>query len=278
MASIEHQLTEIYVIVDDYLKTHPAVAQWRHSPNATPALTDAEVMTIGLMQGCLGVATLKQTYLLIAMNHKSAFPKLCSYNQWLARLHRLNPLIGCLLGATRSLGPRSLYLMDSKPIPVCLPIRHGRVRLLREDGAYFGKSSKGLFFGFKLHALMTVDGQLQSAFLTPANWNDRDLALALGWAVPGGVVLADLGYVGQEIAQVLADEADLLLITPADAGDRRALVSTLRERIETVFSQLWHRFIDRVYSRSWLGLWNTLMLKLLNYTFIHAGLLTPTQD
>jgi hypothetical protein len=55
MASIEHQMTEIYVVVDDYLKTHPDLAQWRQSPNATPAFTDAEVITIGLMQGCLGI-------------------------------------------------------------------------------------------------------------------------------------------------------------------------------------------------------------------------------
>jgi len=271
-------MTEIYVVVDDFLKAQPEVANWRRSPNAQPALTDAEVITIGLMQGCLGVATLKQTYLLIAMNHRSAFPKLCSYKQWIARLHRLSPIIGRLLGAARAPSPWSLYVMDSKPIPVCLPIRHGRVRLLRDEGAYFGKTAKGWFFGFKLHALMTVDGQLMNAFLTPANWDDRQVALALGWAVHGGVVLADLGYVGQEIAHLLADEADLLLITPADAGEHRALVSTVRERIETLFSQLWNRFIDRVFSRSWLGLWNTLMLKMLNYALIHAGLLTSTQD
>ena len=30
-----------------------------------------------------------------------------------------------------------------KPIPLCKPIRHGRVRLLRDEGAYFGKSTTG---------------------------------------------------------------------------------------------------------------------------------------
>jgi hypothetical protein len=82
----------------------------------------------------------------------------------------------------------------------------------------------------------------------------RQVALALGWVVEGGIVLADLGYLGREITHLLADEADLLLITPADASEHRALVSTLRERIETLFSQLWTRFIDRVFSCSWHGL------------------------
>lgn len=74
-----------------------------------------------------------------------------------------------------------------------------------------------------------------------------------------------------------ADEADLLLIHPADAGKkrspRRALVSSLRERIETIFSGLWNRFSDRVYSRSWQGLWSGLKLKMLHFNLRQANLL-----
>jgi hypothetical protein len=84
--------------------------------------------------------------------------------------------------------------MDSKPIPVCKPIRHGRVRLLRDEGAYFGKNQAGWYFGFKLHVLSHHSGALLCAFLTPANVDDRDVAAALADAVEGGVLLADLGY------------------------------------------------------------------------------------
>jgi hypothetical protein len=49
----------------------------------------------------------------------------------------------------------------------------------------------------------------------------------------------------------------------------------VRERIETVFSGLWARFIDRVFSRSWEGLWSTLKLKMLHYNLCLAGIL-PT--
>jgi hypothetical protein len=47
----------------------------------------------------------------------------------------------------------------------------------------------------------------------------------------------------------------------------KCLISTIRERIETVFSQLWARFIDRIQSWSWCDLWNTVTLKLLRYTY-----------
>lgn len=138
MPSIIDHMTEIYCFVDDFFKTHVALAHWRRSPNHQPAFTDAEVITIALMQSHFGVASLKQTYHLIADNFASAFPQLCSYQQWLAYLHRLTPLIGRLFESACFPSRCQLYLIDSKPIPVCKAIRPGRVRLLRDEGAYFG--------------------------------------------------------------------------------------------------------------------------------------------
>ena len=155
MPSIIDQLTEIYVFIDDHLKQHPEKAQWRGSNNDEPAFSDTEVLTIGLSQSALGVQSLKETYQKIRDNHRAAFPHLPSYKQWLARLHTLNHLVSDLLLASTALlsGQSKLYLIDSKPIPVCHPLRHGSLRLMREDGAHFGKTKKGWFFGFKLHAL-----------------------------------------------------------------------------------------------------------------------------
>ena len=50
------------------MKTHSQLAHWRHSPHAQPRFSDAEVLTIALMQGVLEVTTLKQTYRLVAQN------------------------------------------------------------------------------------------------------------------------------------------------------------------------------------------------------------------
>jgi IS5 family transposase len=279
--SVTDQMTQVYVFVDDYLKSHPALAKWRRSPNATPVFTDAEVITIALLQGTFQCATLKHTYQMVAANWRSAFPHLCTYSQWIARLHALAALVGHLIQA--ALGqchlPGRLYIVDGLPIPVCKPIRHGRVRLLHEEGAYFGKSSIGWYFGFTLHTLIHHSGTILSAVLTPANWDEHDPALALALSVDGGVVLGDLGYrsQGDALAHTLAEEAELLLIHPADAGKktdpRRVLVSSLRARIETSFSSLCRRFADRVYSRSWQGLWSSLKLKMLHFNLCQAGLL-----
>jgi hypothetical protein len=228
------------------------------------------------MQPAFGVATLKKAHSLIADNFRSAFPNLCSYKQWIARLHALSDIVGHLIESARKTDgfDAKLFVFDSKPIPVCKPIRHSRVRVMREEGAWFGKTSKGWFFGFKLHASININGHFVGGVLTPGNWNDRQAAVALGLTSDGGVALGDLGYSGEPIAEELAEEAEMLLITKGEAGDQKALICSLRARIETFFSQLWAIFIDRVYSRSWRGLWNTIKLKLFFYNLRHAGILS----
>lgn len=274
--SVDHQMTEIYCFVDESLKAQPTLEQWRHSPHAFPHFSDAEVLTVALLQGVFEVASLKQTYRLVAYNWRAAFPRLPSYKQWLTRLHQLLPHVGSLL-ATTCTHPATaarLYLIDSKPIPLCQPVRHGRVRLLRDEGAYFGKTSKGWFFGFKLHLLRHIDGRVLNIILTPGNWDDRDPALVLVQSVDGGVTLGDLGYRGAEWVARLAEDAAMLLLTRDQVPTHKFLLSQVRQGIETTFSQLWRKFVDRVFSRSWHGLWNTIQLKVLYYNLVHAAVVS----
>jgi len=70
---------------------------------------------------------------------------------------------------------------------------------------------------------------------------------------------------------LLAEEAEMLLLTRADAPQHKFLLSQVRQAVETTFSQLWYRFIDRIFSRSWQGLWNTIKLKVIYYNLCHAG-------
>jgi transposase len=152
--------------------------------------------------------------------------------------------------------------------------RIGRGRAAAGSSASWARTSSGWFFGFKLHLLMAHAGRILSAVLTPANFQNQEAATALGYATEGGILLGDLGYRASTNAELVAEETGLLIVTPKDAGTQRALVSSVRERIETLFSQLWSKFIDRVFSRSWNGLWNTIKLKLLNYNLCQAGLLS----
>jgi Transposase DDE domain len=198
---------------------------------------------------------------------------LCALDRASARPHRPP---GGLLRATTNLTPETaaFYRIDAKPLPVCHPVRHRRVRLLREAGAWFGKTSKGWFFGFKLHVLRHMAGRIVNVALTPGNWDDRAPALTLLLGVNGGVTLGDWGYRGQQRVAEWAEEADMLVLTRAEAPEKKYLLAQVLQAMETSFSQLWYQFLDRVFSRSWRGLWNTVQLKLIYYNLRHAGVLS----
>ena len=116
--------------------------------------------------------------------------------------------------------------------------------------------------------------------LLPGNWDDRRAVQALALSIGGGVLLGDQGYSGEETFDWLYfnwlyDEAQTLRVMPSDEGEPElSAVSQARQRIESSFSSLWRRFTDRVYSRSWRGLWTTLLLKILDFNMERAGIIT----
>lgn len=267
MLSISEQLILVYCLADDGIKSEKNGGHWRKSNNQ-PKCTDAEIIAVAMMQSYFGCATLKRTYLLVKANEPKAFPHLPSYKQWLNRWHQLSFQMGAILESI-PLNIRDLeeiYVIDSFPIPMCQPIRHGRVNLLRDEGAYFGKGTKGWFFGFKSHVLSTRSGQIVGGVLLPTSYDDREGARRLASLMEeGSVAIADLGYWGKKFQLEIYEEEGVLFLTRADITDQRLKIihSIIRERVEGVFSSLWQRFATRVYSRSWNGLWNTLKLKML---------------
>ena len=69
----------------------------------------------------------------------------------------------------------------------------------------------------------------------------------------------------------MAEEAELWRITRDQAPAHKWLLRQVRQGIEPTFSQVWRKFVDRVFRRSGHGLWNTLQLKVLYYNLLHAG-------
>jgi hypothetical protein len=117
LPSLEHQLTELSVLIDEFLRGRPALAYGRPSPHDSPAWADAAVLTRAGRPGCLGGASLQQTERLVAYNYRSAFPGLCSYQPWRARWPALTVPIRALLSITRPWPPGSpaFSRLDTQP-------------------------------------------------------------------------------------------------------------------------------------------------------------------
>ncbi len=113
--------------------------------------------------------------------------------------------------------------------------------------------------------------------MLPTSYDDRAGARMLASLMAeGSLCVADLGYRGATFQTEIYEEEGVLFLTRADITSQKLKIlhSTIRERVEGIFSSLWGRFATRVYSRSWHGLWNTLKLKMLDYKLCFANLIS----
>ena len=142
--------------------------------------------------------------------------------------------------------PSSRYfIIDSFPLPVC---RFGRARFchsFRADGANYGRcpSKKETYFGFKVHALITLEGYITAFEITPASVDDREGLRDLAENQFGLVILGDKGYTGENLYDDMRKKGICLMsLKPSNykknwSREIRQLIFRFRRRVETVFSQ-----------------------------------------
>ena len=73
----------------------------------------------------------------------------------------------------------------------------------------------------------------------------------------------------------------MLRVIPSDGpsgGEGHSDISRARQQAESSFSGLWRWFSDRVYARSWHGIWTNLLLKMLHFNLERAGIVSQPAD
>ena len=140
----------------------------------------------------------------------------------------------------------NIRIVDSMPIPVC---EFGRAHFSKcfKGEASYGRcpSKKQTYFGFKFHALTTIDGFLSDYIITPANVDDRNAVWDLCDKYKSISIIGDKGYVNKMLTPELKVEMNinLLFLKHRNSKDNylkdiRQLIFKARRRIETSFSQL----------------------------------------
>lgn len=197
-------LTALFCTVHDFWKNFEPV--WnRHSiglkSKRCPSLCMSEVITILIFFHVSGYREFKRFYLYeICMHLRKEFPKAPSYTQFLALQKRaLIPmycistiLSGCCSGVS---------FVDSTSLEVCHIKRASSNRVFK-GLARKGKTTKGWFYGLKLHLVINEYGELLSWMLTPGNVNDRVPIFKLVKDV-FGKLFGDRGYISQELSDQL---------------------------------------------------------------------------
>src|SRR5450759_5148825 len=118
-ADLDTLATALYVRTDDLLKITPERAPWRPAVGIAPKISDAEVVTLAVMQALLGF-TSEARWLRFATDHlRHLFPYLPHQPGYNKRLRRLAETISWLIGALArdaTVWTDDVWVIDSTPV------------------------------------------------------------------------------------------------------------------------------------------------------------------
>ena len=163
----------IFVWIDELLKENPAVLR---RPGPDPIVSDAEMMTLMLMQALAGEISDEAWLRRVARDFGDCFPRLPERTRYQRRRAILESALKYLVDFIQSaLGedPR-LRVIDSAPIPVCHNVRARRCRSFAGEATWgWCAAKKAYFYGFRLHLLITEQGLPVAWTVLTAKCHDR---------------------------------------------------------------------------------------------------------
>ena len=171
------------------------------------------------------------------------------------------------------------FIIDSMPVEVCKLSRSGTSKICK-DAEYcypnrgFCASQQMSFYGYKLHAVCSVNGVFQSIDLSPASVHDIHYLKDIREQLSNCTLLGDKGYLSSEIQIDLFNYANIELETPKRINQKEYkpqfyLYKKQRKRIETLFSQLCDQFmIRRNYAKTFEGFKARLIAKITALTVV----------
>jgi hypothetical protein len=239
--------TALYVRTDDLLKDSPERAPWRPAVGICPRISDAELVTLAVMQALLGF-TSEARWLRYARAHlRGMFPRLPrqpGYNKRLRALAATMSWLIAVLARDTSVWSDDVWVADSTPVE-CGRSRETTRRSDLAGWAEYGycASHSRYFWGLRLHLLTTLHGLPAGFALTGAKADERQVLLgilkepALSAGRTGQVIIADKNYYGHQFEAALAEEG-FCLLRPARKGEAARpgtrFFRPLRQIIESV--------------------------------------------
>jgi hypothetical protein len=234
------------VRTDDLLKESPQIAPHRPAAGIAPQLSDAELVTLAVLQALLGFTSEARWIRHAGAHLRHLFPYLPQQPGYNKRLRAARGLIRhCtrVLAASTSLRTDDVWVVDSTPVE-CARSRETVKRSELAGWAQYGycASHSRWFWGLRLHLLCTLHGLPVGFALAGAKADEREVLLeilgdpALAAGRPGQVIIGDKGYYGRDFETALA--AGFTLLRPARKGEPepagRQYFKPLRQVIESV--------------------------------------------
>ena len=231
-----------------------------HPPTKKTRLPLVMLVTLILFKFFVGHRSWKEYYRYLKSHHHGVtIGYLPTYQNFMTSMHRLVSYALVFLEAVRKYYKQGVDLQfaDATALPVCRIKREFTYKVAKGLAAK-SKGTMGWYYGFKLHLVCDVHGQILAWRITTATVDDRK-GLALVWEELTGMIVADAGYLGsnwQETAQNLG----LILMTGVKKIMKKLMsrwqhaLFKARQIIETVFSVVKFRLgMDTTLPRSVMG-------------------------
>lgn len=242
-----------------------------------PKLKDLELISLALTAEFMGIDSESHLFRHIPVTIRQKIDR-SVYNRRKRRL--ANKIDEIRIKLARSFNEsENIFIIDSMPVEVCKLSRSGTSKICK-DAEYcypnrgFCASQKMHFYGYKLHAVCSVNGVFQSVDLSPASVHDIHYLKDIREQLSDCTLLGDKGYLSSEMQIDLFNYAHIELETPKrvnqkDYKPQFYLFKKQRKRIETLFSQLCDQFmIRRNYAKSFEGFKTRLLAKITALTVV----------
>ena len=242
-----------------------------------PKLSDKELIAMNLTAEYLGIDSEYELFRKLPLDLSSKIDRTV-YNRRKRKLgFYINELR--LKLAERFNEYEDYFVIDSMPLEVCKLSRSVRSKICKEtDYTYPDKgycAAQGMhYYGYKLHAVCSVDGVFQSVDLSPASVHDIHFLKDINTQLSDCVLIGDKGYLSAQIQLNLFETASIQLETPKrknqkDYKPQAYIYKKKRKRIETLFSQLCDQFmIRRNYAKTFEGFKTRILSKITALTVI----------
>ena len=247
-ADLDTLATALYVRTDDLLKACPHRAPARPKVGIAPKISDAELITLAVMQAVAGRPSEARWLRSAGCHLRHLFPYLPGQPGYNKRLRHLADTIAWLitvLARDTSLFTDDVWVVDSTPVECARSTETVRRSDLAGWAQYgYCASHSRYFWGLRLHLVCTLHGLPVGFALTGAKADEREVLLDILHTDPaltadraGQTVIADKNYYGREFETTLA-QAGLTLLRPARKGETpregTRFFKPLRQVIESI--------------------------------------------
>jgi hypothetical protein len=271
-----NNFSESYEKIFEVLSSFSSKTNFRNQIR-TPRLSDLELIALNLTSEYLSIDSELQLFRVLP-THLTDRIERSVYNR---RKRALYPELEALREklSDKFNAFEDYFIVDSMPLEVTKLSRSNRSRICKES--LYSSPNKGYcasqnmhYYGYKLHAVCSVNGVFKSLDISKASVHDIHYLKDIKEQFNDCTIIADKGYLSADYQLDLFESCNIKLDVPMRKNQENYrkqayIFRKSRKRIETLFSQLCDQFmIRRNYAKSFDGFKTRILSKVTAMTVI----------